>query len=451
MGLGKKGGDIVSAPRRKHYIFDVFHEFLAGISNVNGAPFRFPRTQIFKSALKSLYIFLGGCFRKSDAHSLGGSFESLSPKIWAYTTTINQHDGVAPILEELSANSVDLFALHPADIWGRSIYISALLRLPKAVWILIRLPRSQSKRIANQVELLALILAEGARLRKAIRNLQPSAFIISNDHSPRNRGIIRVVAASKTPLVYVQHAAVGGVERALDCMTAALLQGQHSLDIYRGLGGITADIHLIGSPKMDAAREAHGRKRASESKIHMPELQKQIGIFPGFFDSVEHVVELVQILSKSHAFANICVRPHPRDQRYKEWEAIDLIGGKVVSSKNVASSDFLLSCDVAIFDDSNIGLEACALEIPIVKYPLKDTKTDQYQLGETGIFQSCEASRKTIAAMAGKALALQLPRDPEKTAYFFHNFGTKQHGKSHIIAAQIISDLAMKNTPDNFS
>jgi hypothetical protein len=368
---------------------DILHEFLSGASLRTGAPFEDPIATLARSTRRAHIAFFRAALslRPRPVAARAGT-------IWAYATTGNQTESLAPVLSELGTEADALSLPDPLPGWGRALAWRTLRCLSQAKTALTRLPHSELAKVADMIDVYALALAEAQLFTEAARRNPPAAVLIANDHSPRNRAILAAAQAAGLPTAYLQHAAVGGIECPLN-MDLAFLHGQHSLDIYSAIGPVTAEVCLVGSPKIDVARrDALSRTKTSPFSI---------GVFPGLFDHPNRVGDVVAELREGFPKATFALRRHPRDAR-AGWD--NLMAEQDLSNALNALHimEALQACDLVIFDDSNVGLEAAALCVPVLRTTLKEMPSDQYALSGTKLFTQCEAALGALVPTAQAAL-----------------------------------------------
>lgn len=391
---------------------DILHEFLSGASVRPGAPFSDPHVcliQATRSATRTLRRAVFGLKPSRVQMTRGG--------VWAFSATQNQSEAVDPVVNAMNGgghSTLDhALILDPMKTWGSQLARAALKRLPDATARLSELDEEAFALVADLPELLAIAMGEADCFQRMATHDRPGALLITNDHSPRNRAILAAARQMGISTAYLQHAAVGGIERPLD-MDLALLQGRHSLDIYRSIGPVSARIELIGAPKIDVARRA---------RIARTDSDERFVLFPGLFDDIARVQEIARPLRAAFPDAVIFVRRHPRDDR-TDWSEWSSEVATLLPQDECPAMDILITCDLAIFDDSNVGLEAAALGVPVLCAPFKSMSRDQYGLSSTGVFDACKTDGADVVSMARAVLKGIAVPDKDALDYIFESLSS---------------------------
>lgn len=401
---------------------DILHEFIGGASLRQGAPFSEPQIKLSKSVRAARNGLLKSLFRPSKAKP--ALIEQAD--VWAVSMTQNQSESLAPVVESYGPRSHHLVVLDPLAYWGRPLALTALRELRRAAKDLSRLDADTLALVADLPMLLALSRAEARLIIQKAKLAGVSCILFGNDHSPRNRALIATLKNTDIQSVYLQHAAVGGVERPLD-MDVAFLQGQHSAEVYQSLGPVEADVRLIGAPKIDVVRRKLKNTNVSPRPL-------KIGLFPGLFDDVDFVKRAAAEVRVTFPDHLLLLRPHPRDNR-QEWNDIEFVALSLSREQDALQT--LCECDLVVFDNSNIGLEAAALGIPVVRASFQTHRVDQYKLEATGLFDDCTALPGQVSAIAQRALLKDVRPDEKVLDYLFEGHSTGKMDSDRVAATAI--------------
>lgn len=406
---------------------DILHEFLSGASVRPGAPFGNPHAQLSKDTKITERKLRRAAFRLNPS-----KVPMTAGRVWAFSTTHNQAETIDPVAAIMNAGAQPALdhalLIDPMSGWGGSLARAALRRLPDATAQLSALCDDDLSRVADLTKLLATTFGEADCFRRMAARKRPSAVLITNDHSPRNRAIFAAAQDMGIPTAYLQHAAVGGIERALT-MDLALLQGRHSLEIYRSIGPVEARIELIGAPKIDVARRARIPQSTDKTRLI---------IFPGLFDDFNRVEQIARSLRSAFPKAVIQLRRHPRDYR-DQWVRWPQDVAQLLKHGQQTTMETLITCDLAVVDDSNVGLEAAALGVPVLCAPFKDEQSDQYGLAGTGIFEACKTDGTDVADVARAVLAGQAGPDETVLNYVFEGLSSRPPQADHRAARAMLA------------
>lgn len=231
-------------------------------------------------------------------------------KIWLIGTTQNQLECLVPVHNEIGESCAIVKALTPQDVFCEvKLLALSLCIYPIAFWRLIRVPNISFKTRCRLLDIFSRALGEGIFWAGKFQQYQPDIVVVANDHSIRNRIIMALTRSKGIKTVYIQHAAVGGIEPRLDAMDVALLHGIRSVDKYRKCGLIHAKIYCVGAPKLDAKN----KRLLGQNK------NKRVSICPSLEDKISYTEPFFKMLKGTFSSVKFVLRIHPRDRRENLW------------------------------------------------------------------------------------------------------------------------------------
>jgi hypothetical protein len=188
-----------------------------------------------------------------------------------------------------------------------------------------------------------------------LKKHQPRSIIFSNDHSLEPRAMLLAANKLNIPTFYVQHACIRTDFPPLK-FTCSFLEGQDSLDKYRGSGAVEGQVELIGVPRI----EAYLPKKRTRKTI------KHIGLCSNLLDSLPVIEEVMKELRLAFPDHHLSYRPHPVDKR-----SIELDSSISISNSKIENPfEFLLKQDLIIAGNTSIHYEAAMLNVYTVCYKL---------------------------------------------------------------------------------
>lgn len=365
---------------------------------------------------------LKAVFNKFTRLKLGMRTPQPRPStIWCHTTTANQYEMIMPVIECLGQRAFDWNLFHPFDYWSLNDRATLPRHRQSAQE---RWPDAPTE---SHLDLYALAIWEAALLETAMILGKPRAVLTANDHSPRHMALRYAAKRSNTPLFYLQHAAVGGVEPPLTGLDGAFLHGTHAKTHYENSGPLPAKTYLVGSPKLDISPRRQILR------------QKLVGICPGLHAELATTRRVIAKLS-----ANIPtdyalqLRLHPRHRTSLDWANLirDVNATKLPSNQN--TQQFLKSCSIIVSDDSNVALEAPAVGCKVVRTAFSTQFSDQYKIGDLPFYRKWTVPLdRLIETLQAAIIEQDSPALQEIASHFFADIGSTWQGHS----AQRISDV----------
>lgn len=262
---------------------------------------------------------------------------------------------------------------------------------------------------------------------KFLSNKTFKVLVLANDHTMRPRVLNLVAKKKMIKTIYIQHASVNENFPPLN-FDYACLDGIEALKKYDTIGKSNTKVFVTGSVKLDNYLINFDKK-----------LTNTIGICSNPLDNPQEVIELAVLLKNKFKNYKIIVRPHPNDKNIRYYiENIE----KNSLDKSEANSEsvysFLETVSIIVAGESNIHLEAVALNVPSIYYKMGDYKIyDWYGFIEKGIIKYCPNNYTELIADIKKNLENHQDIN-ENAENFFYNLKNGNQGNSIALINAVI-------------
>ncbi len=415
----------------------ILYEFLTGPNQAKIKSFQEAKGATVSSGHRSIFRRTASRLKQTLSPAPPVPIPNPGQIIWCHTTTQNQTEMLAPVHRALGERSSwwDLF--NPYLAWRR---LSNAEFTPDKAQSDNRLKQNErAAAIASPtlIDIYAVALAEAELLVRTLSSTPPKAVLTTNDHSPRHMALRYATHVTGVPLVYLQHAATGGLEPALSGYTAALLQGHHAAELYRQQGSLPQDTYLVGSPKLDQTNhQQSGRSRP-----------QGIGLCPGLEAKPEKTLSVIETVRAALPDSiSLMLRLHPRMGNLDAWAKVISCVDHRSDAASVSVTTFLNQCRVIVADDSNIAIEALACNCQPIRTAFGAEIGDQYQISASPFFQNWTASHEQLEDKIKQAFD-QSENTGLKTAAkaFYANIDTVWDNRSASLIAAILIDLFFPN------
>ncbi|MFA7628482.1 MAG: hypothetical protein WCY37_03705 [Candidatus Dojkabacteria bacterium] len=285
-----------------------------------------------------------------------------------FFNTVNQYNSLLPIYEIIQGSifvtlSNSKYKQLPITLG----YFFSLLLLPRFHFLINYKYKNNKKKILNHY--FDYFFIEGMYIWWSIylKINKPKRIVLSNDHSPWHRILLKAARVNNIPTIYIQHASVTEKFPKLE-FDLSLLEGKDALNKYSSKE-LKGKIELVGMPKYDKYF----------TLINKQTIIKSIGICTSLNDSEEKIEMLCKSLKSSFNDASIFIRNHPIDTRYQFYQIMKEKYHLQFSNSNKENSfEYFRKIDVNIAGESSIHLEAVLMNVYPIYYNLKDMKYDHY-------------------------------------------------------------------------
>lgn len=178
----------------------------------------------------------------------------------------------------------------------------------------------------------------------------PAAIFFSNDHSAKPRALLRAALDLNIPTLFVQHANVGTLFPPLS-FGLSLLDGAYAAEVYAKAGPAKSQVVLAGTAKPQLTPE--------QWNTHLE--VGRLGIAFNLLDSLEEVLNLVQLLRRELPALQLVLRSHPMDNRL----LTDALPPEVLLSdaRQENTLAFFQQIDALVANLSSIHLEAALANV----------------------------------------------------------------------------------------
>lgn len=397
-----------------------------------------------KSRSKTSDVPPGGYLRRSSAYGIN-LFRSLAllfdktkstdrtGQVMFFAGTQNQKEALLPIQQQMKRS---YFAggnvKFPVDTEVRYPYLYAylvgLVFLPVLVVRFFTAKGFQRESFRHAID--AYLLTYGLFLITCawLAALKPSLIIQANDHLGINRIVTKVAKINQIPIGYIQHASVTEEFPPLN-FDFALLDGMNALQKYEMAGKSATKIFLIGTPKSDGTL-AH---------INTKTMVETIGLCFTIVDSFEMISDLCAGLRVHFPETQFIIRPHPREQRKEDIQAVARIYQMEYSDPlGEKSFEYLRRIDAVIAGNSNILLEAAIVNVYPIKYAFTQNDSDYYGFEKCGLVKRYSE----LENLCEKVKELLRYKEPVrmKAKPFCATIGTPYDGYSTDLALAVIEE-----------
>ena len=398
------------------------------MGRVNSHPKVKNRTFLYEA---SRYIFnLLSCLLKSNTYK---KFVADSGSVLLFYASENQYKAIKPISDSLGEST--LVGLGKKNRQGLQYglftsYVIGVLFIPFLVVTYFKSGSYKRKSIRKCFH--NYLLTYGYYFVACLRlaRVRPSALLISNDHVMWTSALAEAAQRSSIPVIYLQHAPVTSDFPALT-YDFAFLNGKDALEKYARAGIASGtEVFLTGPPKFD---------RYSQSTNTNQSVQK-IGICTNRLDSIEVVERVSRSLNARLPEPEICLRPHPADERSNKWRQLADKHGFAYSDAMVDHPfAFLKRVDAVVAGASGIHLEACLMNVVPIFYDFGGIGSDRYGFIDRGL-----ALKTTDPKELNELLSKFQKNKPyvrDKSRPYCATVGTSFDGKSTRLIADLIHQI----------
>lgn len=330
--------------------------------------------------------------------------EELEPgKIWFYVASRNQFAAIAPVQQQVADSQLLATPIAKAK---HAIIFDTKARLQwywKPSVILTALRKHLGMRYSRIPDKALMPVGIMDEFLWLMKHKRPKAVVVSNDHTPMSRVVIRTAQRRGIPVIYIPHAQVSEKFPPLN-FDLALLTGQAMLDTYRQAGPVKGKVELIGTPKLDEFRS-----------IEAPTDFKRIGICFNSLDKMEAVLQVYHAIANQLPHWQITVRPHPACKAM----IAELPPQASVSDPHAETAmEFLKRVDVIIANNSSIALEAAVMNREVISIDMSQGKgpEDYYGFIKHGLV--FEASDQAAMIQRLQQIETGQRSDPQSVLYF---------------------------------
>lgn len=292
-----------------------------------------------------------------------------------YLDTINQRNSVLTVLRRMDkgdtlvvlyeeVNDSSLAAPGMPDNFcldARALYLRSIVNLPMAVCLarVVRRKYIGEVTAAHIYINLALFLAAVHTLKKLLVVWKPVSVTVVNDHNLFALAMAFSANQLGIKTIYIQHASVSGVFPKI-VTDVALLEGQHSRDVYDSIGNYARENLLVGIPRLDGFI---GYKTPSSFPS-----QIKVGLCLKPFFPTQLISSLISALRSSAHVGSIVLRPHPGSSASYQDYLRKEFGLPFSNARIENSTQFLQSVDVIVSCESTIILESALMRIPAIYF-----------------------------------------------------------------------------------
>jgi hypothetical protein len=211
------------------------------------------------------------------------------------------------------------------------------------------------------------------RICEMICRLQPQAIVSTTYAGIFGRVLALAGKAHGVPAAYVQHGILGeGRFLSHFPYNRLLLWGDNVVRAYQSQGVPLERMRVVGSPLYDEStnardRKARGQKPEGGSSSSVLVLGSRPGGSVVNSTLFERILRATAAAVLSQPNRSLVVKLHPADHSgiaQRMFNGHDRV--RVVETASV--SNLLSDCDVAIVTSSTTGLEACALDKPLIEF-----------------------------------------------------------------------------------
>ncbi len=265
-----------------------------------------------------------------------------------------------------------------------------------------------------------------------LKKYQPQCITFSNDHTLEARALILAAKTLNITTFYIQHACIRPDFPPLR-FSHSFLEGQDSLDKYKGSGPVKGGVSLIGIPRMDQYIHQKNNNDAIQS----------IGICSNLLDEISLIESTITVLADAFPNIQFTYRPHPTDKR-----SINLPTSINRSDSKVENPfEFLQGQDLIIAGNTSIHYEAATLFVHAIYYKFGSATgvDDMYCFVANGLVQKAKDTTQLISIInqlkteQGDALFV-------KAQYYNAALGKEDEGKSQsLVEAKMVELLKRKD------
>lgn len=348
-------------------------------------------------------------FRFPSANKLRNKYRG---NYLVFGLTNNNRNAVAPLMEELSKNSITFIEL--TSLMDNTLFPSwkcffMALSGMSDFWRKFRKEPSEAQSIISHYYMYYL-LSYGYYdcFSTLIKDNQLKGVIFSNDHIAANRALEYLCKDYNIPSLYIQHASVSEYYPELN-FTYSFLDGMDSFNKYKKDKRVNSIPVIFGALRYEKLKAL----RRVEIIRH-----NSIGIAINIIDSEGVVQKLCDYISESLPDYKIVVRAHPNLLK-KPFR----ISGKNIEYTNAVDESimcFLDRIDVLVSNDSTIHLDAIEYGLSSIKYNLSDEGfTDQYSYIQKGLIKNCTSPEELVSLIKNPELAKS---DPSIVRYYDQSY-----------------------------
>ena len=208
-----------------------------------------------------------------------------------------------------------------------------------------------------------------------------------------------------------------------------MIDGYDSLNKIKTSNSSHNNIYLIGNCKYDKFLNYVNRNEKISS----------LGVCINHLDNFIDLKLLIKELKNSYPEKKIFIRPHPSDPRFYKIKSFCYKNELFFSdSRTIKSFDFLKNIKTLIAGDSNIHIEALAMNIPSIYLNLENKKIDWYGFLKYKILLNGDSVNQIIQHI-NKINYAKI--EVKKSLIPFNSaINTPYEGKSYKLALKIIND-----------
>lgn len=376
--------------------------------------------QLIKFKIRNLfYSFF--CKKKSG--------DNIKGKILFFVPSKNNQRAVQTIIENLDEKEFIIVKDDNDYPFVKAVYLS----IPY-VFLLIKkyLSSSNKQRTLIKKHPFAFLFTYGKYImaERFLLDLAPSVLVMSNDHSPINRCLIKVANLLEIKTVYLQHASVSLKFPKLE-FDYSFLDGLESFEKYGLTSKCNSKVVLSGSPRYD--NFYNNVKDLKEKSV--------VGLSINQFDDINVIKDLCsRILSDTDY--RIMIRPHPNMTEWKHsWflnNNIDFSNAFITPPK-----EYLKCLTIQISNVSGIHLDAAILGIPTIQFKLSLSEIpDQYDYLKKNLIKKADTYSDLLLYMENPK---QLLPDINLIQYFMASVKSSYEGEVGALISKYIKALYYSN------
>lgn len=330
--------------------------------------------------------------------------DELQPgKVWFYAASRNQLSALSPVQQQVPDSQL---LVTPVAKTKEGIPFDTTVRVlwygkPSVIFTALR--KHLGSRYLRVPDLAVMPVGIIDEFLWLMKHRRPKAVVISNDHTPMSRVVIRTAQIQRVPVVYIPHAQVSEKFPPLS-FDLSLLTGQAMLDTYRKAGPVKGRVELIGTPKLDEFRS-----------LPTPSEYRTVGLCFNALDKMECVNQVYQAITQQLPHWRVLVRPHPA---CKEMAASLPSEANVSDPHSETAMEFLQRVEVIIANNSSIALEAAVMKREIISFDLSQGggPSDYYGFIKHGLVFDAKSHQALIDRLA--RIESGARTDPSSLFYF---------------------------------
>lgn len=404
-------------------IYDLNYEFCSEkLGNLNFPPDTLPKKGVLLRILSLFKGILKYSFRKHNG-------ELIKPNATLFFVIAqNEINSVKPVIKNVPNAVIVGFDNYKNGYPFGHIYFLSILFIPIVFYRYLTCKNPYHRKSYKYAfDGFCLSYASRLVLDRYLAKLNPSEIIIANQLSCYHRCLASAAKRCAIRTIYIQHASVTENFSDLNIFSAALLEGEDSLNKYQRNGTTNRDIFLVGMPKFDQYF----------SRMKKNQVINSIGICTNGIDDLDSYDNLIAFLVLKLPDLKIIIRPHPSDRRKYDWYQMSKKYNCSFSDvSKVESFKFFDDVDLIIAGDSNIHLEASLLNISCIYFDPLESNVDWYGFALNGLVYYClkvDEAYEYIKKRIDGSLNVR-----QRAKYYVDTVDTCYDGKSAELVAKII-------------